>query len=84
MTSRGLEQVARERELGVADPAVGHLEPVDLFEAERVSADFGSEIDLLIQAKWRKWSAVVKYADYQADGFATDTSKFWAQLEYIY
>lgn len=54
------------------------------FKAERVSADFGSEIDLLVQAKWRRWSGVIKYADYHADGFATDTRKFWAQLEYVY
>ena len=54
------------------------------FDAERVSADFGSEIDLLVQAKWSKWSALIKYADYHADGFATDTRKFWAQLEYVY
>lgn len=54
------------------------------FEAERVSADFGSEIDFLVQARWSKWSALIKYADYQADGFATDTRKFWAQLEYVY
>ena len=54
------------------------------FKAERVSVDFGSEIDLLVQAKWRRWSGVIKYADYHADGFATDTRKFWAQLEYVY
>jgi len=25
----------------------------------------------------------VKYADYNADAFATDTTKFWVQLEYV-
>lgn len=76
--------------LGYARKPLGVLDSLSAtavyhqFEAERVSADFGSEIDLVVQAKRRNWSALVKYADYQADGFATDTHKFWAQLEYVY
>ncbi len=76
--------------LGYARKPLGHIDSVSAsavyhrFEAEHVSADFGSEIDLVVQAKWKEWSAALKYADYRADGFATDTHKFWVQLEYIY
>jgi hypothetical protein len=76
--------------LGYARKPVGRIDSVSAsavyhrFEAERVSADFGSEIDLLAQAKWKRWSATLKYADYRADGFATDTRKFWAQVDYVY
>jgi hypothetical protein len=76
--------------LGYARKSLGHIDSLSAsavyhrFEAERVSVDFGSEIDLLVQAKWKAWSAAIKYADYRADGFATATHKVWVQLEYVY
>jgi hypothetical protein len=30
------------------------------------------------------FTAALKYADYRADGFATDTGKFWVQVEYAH
>ena len=54
------------------------------FEAERISSDYGSELDVLLQAKWHHFSGTIKYADYRADHFATDTTKFWAQIEYAW
>ena len=54
------------------------------FEAERGSADYGSELDVQLQAKWQRFSALLKYADYEAHGFATDTAKYWAQIEYAW
>lgn len=54
------------------------------FQAERGSLDYGSEIDLQLQAKWQRFAAMIKYADYSADGFADDTTKFWLQFEYIW
>ncbi|HEY5808755.1 MAG TPA: hypothetical protein VIT67_12335 [Povalibacter sp.] len=54
------------------------------FDAERTSIDYGSEINLQVQAKWQKFQATVKYADYAADRLFTDTTKFWVQLEYIW
>ena len=52
------------------------------YAAEHMSQRYGSEIDLQLQAKWKKFTAVVKYADYQANHLLTDTAKFWVQLEY--
>jgi hypothetical protein len=54
------------------------------FEAERHSREYGSELNLQLQARWHRIGAALKYADYRADGFATDTSKLWVQLEYIW
>jgi hypothetical protein len=54
------------------------------YEAERISLDYGSELDVLLQAKWHHFSGAIKYADYRADHFATDTAKLWAQVEYAW
>ena len=49
----------------------------DLSAAE-TSADYGSELDLVATLPLTKRTSVqFKYADYQSDGFATDTTKFW-------
>ena len=54
------------------------------YEAERGSLEYGSEIDLLLQARWQRWNAAIKYADYDADAWLTDTAKWWIQLEYAW
>jgi hypothetical protein len=54
------------------------------FQAQNVSMDYGSEVDAVVQAKQKRWSGMLKYAKYNADRFATDTSKFWVQFEFIY
>ena len=68
-------------------PAVG---PVSLtivhhrFDSDRLSLDYGSEWDAQIGFKPSKRTGLLlKYADYDARGFATDTSKLWLQLDYI-
>jgi len=54
------------------------------FESERNATEYGSEIDLVLQARWRRCAGLLKYADYAADGFATDTRKLWLQFEFVY
>ncbi|MEM6627461.1 MAG: hypothetical protein AAF719_12215 [Pseudomonadota bacterium] len=54
------------------------------FSAESTSADYGTEIDLLAAAKWKKLGFTLKYADYSSDGFATDTKKLWFQVDYAF
>jgi hypothetical protein len=52
------------------------------FRADEGGAEYGSEIDLLFT--WpvtQELTFGVKYADYSADDFATDTRKAWAWLE---
>lgn len=45
-------------------------------------ADYGSEFGLVAAAKVEKVNLTFKFADYNADGFATDTTKFWFQLDF--
>jgi hypothetical protein len=54
------------------------------YQAERTSQDYGSEIDVQLQAKWKRFTGLLKYADYTTDGLFTDTNKFWVQVEYIW
>lgn len=53
------------------------------FDAARGSADYGHEWDASLSYPLpHGLTALVKLADYQSDGFATDVSKFWFQLEW--
>jgi hypothetical protein len=59
------------------------------FAAERVSTNYGREWDWLLTGKWRRYTGTLKYADYQAAAstpvaIARDTTKFWAQVEYVW
>ena len=59
------------------------------FRAEHVDTDYGSEYDLALSGKWHHFNALLQYANYTADrstpiAVARDTSKFWAQLEYLW
>ncbi|MGH8309108.1 MAG: hypothetical protein ACRETX_04870, partial [Steroidobacteraceae bacterium] len=55
-----------------------------VFEAERVALDHGSELDLQLRAEWKRLRAALKYADYDSDGFASDTTKLWAEVELVW
>ena len=51
------------------------------FQAEATSADYGSEVDLVISRKLsNNYSVALKFADYSADDFAVDTRKIWLTL----
>jgi hypothetical protein len=54
------------------------------FRSDRLNLSYGSEVDLQLQAKWHRFSGLLKYADYRADRFATDTSKYWAEINYVW
>jgi hypothetical protein len=59
------------------------------FHAERLNTNYGSECDLALSAKWHHYAALLQYANYTADratpiAVARNTSKFWAQLEYVW
>lgn len=69
--------------VGVLD-TLGMAASYHEYEAERISMDYGSEINVSLQAKWKRFNGMLKYADYSADRLATDTTKFWVQVEYIW
>lgn len=59
------------------------------FESERLAQDLGDEVDLQLQAKYQRFVALLKVAFYEAHEGRTpaayqDTTKFWAQLEYVW
>lgn len=54
------------------------------FAGEQDGADLGSEFNFLASTKWRDLGFTLKYADYEADAFATDTQKFWFQVDYSF
>lgn len=53
------------------------------YRSDRASRSYGDEIDLLASARLGKVTASVRYAHYNADRFATDTDKFWLQLDWM-
>ena len=69
--------------------AIGLLKAVTLqavyhdYRSDRASRSYGDEIDLLASAKLGKVTASARYAHYDADTFATDTDKFWLQLDWM-
>lgn len=59
------------------------------FRSERLSQDLGDEVDFQLQAKYQRFVALLKVAFYEAHEGRTpaayqDTTKFWAQLEYVW
>jgi len=59
------------------------------FQSERLAIDLGNEVNLQVQAKYRRFVGLLKYARYSANDSETpagyrDTSKLWAQLEYVW
>lgn len=52
------------------------------FEADTGSASLGSELDLSASGKVGPVGVLVKFARYDADTFASDTTKIWVMLTY--
>lgn len=53
------------------------------FNSDRLGQHYGNEIDLLASAKLKRTTVSARYARYESDMFATDTSKFWLSLDWI-
>jgi hypothetical protein len=63
--------------MGATASAVWHE-----FEAEDGGASYGDELDLSLSRKFGKYlTALLKYADYNEDGYSVDTRKVWLQLQ---
>jgi hypothetical protein len=59
------------------------------YSTQRLDADLGTEVNVQLQAKAKRFSGVIKYAAYEAHEGRTpaayqDTTKLWAQLEYVW
>jgi len=54
------------------------------FDSDILSQHYGEEVDLLASAKIKKYTFALRYAHYDASAFATDTDKFWVQLDWAF
>jgi hypothetical protein len=76
--------------IGYTAPTVGKFKAVTFqatyhrFTSDRLYRPYGTELDLLGSAKLGRYTFSARYADYRANGFATDTKKFWLQLDWAF
>lgn len=59
------------------------------YESERRALDLGDEINVQVQAKYQRFLATLKYADYDAQPVAAttayqDTLKYWVMLDFVW
>ncbi|WP_395335843.1 hypothetical protein WBP06_27540 [Novosphingobium sp. BL-8H] len=54
------------------------------FDSDRLDQHYGNEVDLLASAKLRRTAISLRYAHYDAREMATDTDKYWIQLDWTY
>ncbi|TGX54035.1 hypothetical protein E5A73_07865 [Sphingomonas gei] len=52
------------------------------FDSDRLNLHYGDELDLLASVKRGHYALSARYAHYKADAFATDTDKFWLQVDW--
>ncbi len=77
---------------GAGFKAVGPFETLGIvvsyhdYNAERIDAYYGDEINVSLAVKHKKVSAMLKFADYEQGALATarDTQKLWAQVEFVW
>jgi hypothetical protein len=79
---------------GYLRKGVGPLETVSLqvawhdYGSQRLSIDYGNELDIQLQGKYRRFTGTLKYADYNAaattPAAVRDTRKLWAQLDFTW
>ena len=78
--------------LGVTLKGVGSLDTLSLvtayhdYQAEHIDADYGSESDVSLAAKYKRVNVMLKFADYTQGVLPTarDTQKWWGQVEFVW
>lgn len=74
--------------LGYSDRNIGPFATISAtgsyhrYDSQRLSLYYGNEINAQLQAKWQRYTFTLKFADYNAKAFATDTQKLWLQVEF--
>lgn len=54
------------------------------YQAQRGGRHYGEEMNVQVEAKWQRFSGMIKYATYEADALFVDTTKYWLQIEYAW
>jgi hypothetical protein len=76
--------------IGYTKPKIGPFDSLGVlatyhdFTSDRLSLNYGDEINLQVVAKLKKYTFSLKYADYNARAFATDTKKLFASVEWAF
>jgi hypothetical protein len=78
--------------LGINLKAVAGLETLSVvashhdYEAERLDADYGTELNVSLAAKYKKVNVMLKFADYEQGVLPTarNTQKVWGQVEFVW
>ena len=88
--ANGLED--RYATLGVTLKGVGSLDTLSVvtayhdYQAEHIDADYGSESNVSLAAKYQRTTFMLKFADYTQGVLpsARDTQKWWGQVEFVW
>lgn len=54
------------------------------FDSDRLARRYGDEIDLLASGRIGRHTVSLRYAEYRADRFATDTRKAWFEVDWAF
>lgn len=74
--------------IGYTRPHLGPFENLGLtaayhdYRSDRLGQHYGGEVNLQLSARIKRYALTLKYADYDARAFATDTRKVWASVEW--
>ncbi len=74
--------------IGYKTQAIGPLGPINMFavyhefDSDSMGQDYGDEIDFVIATSLGKTGLLFKYANYDADAFATDRSRYSIEMSY--
>ena len=75
---------------GYTKPKVGPFSSIGAmvvyhdFRSDKADKHYGDEWDLQLLAKLKKYTFTLKYADYGAKSFGTDTKKFWVSVDWVF
>jgi hypothetical protein len=78
--------------LGVTLKGVASLDTLSIvtayhdYQAQRIDADYGNEINVSLAAKYKRVNVMLKFADYEQGVLATarNTQKVWGQVEFVW
>ena len=69
------------RSIGIFEDVRAHAQ-YHWFESDALNRNFGQEIDLELNGKWKNIRLGLEYANYNADGFNSDTQVFILSTEF--
>lgn len=53
------------------------------FKSDHLDIRYGTESDLMLLGKWRRYSAMIAYGEYSRSQFAANARKIWAEIDYV-